>query len=101
MCRSPRLPAATRYLQRVGACFSRSDPDHARNLGDPDLAVTDLAGTGRLRDHVGDLLRVGRVAQDLHAHLRHVVDLILRTSVDLGMSALTTKALHFGDRDAA
>ena len=31
-----------------------------RHLGDPDLAVADLAGAGRVGDDVGDLLGVGR-----------------------------------------
>src|SRR3954447_13454579 len=83
---------------RVAATLSRADPDDGVDRGDPDLPVTDLAGAGGLDDGVDDLVREGVVGDDLHPDLRHEVDRVLGTAVDLGVALLAAVALDLAHR---
>src|SRR6185436_15857058 len=78
---------------RVAAALSRADTDDAVDGGHPDLPVADLARAGGLDDGVDDLVREGVVGDDLHPDLRHEVDGVLRTAVDLGVALLAAVAL--------
>src|SRR5262249_24560031 len=73
---------------RVRAGFAGSDAVDLFGRRDVDLAVADLAGPGRLEDHVHDLLDLVVVGQHLDLHLRHEVHLVLRAPVHLGVPAL-------------
>src|SRR3954449_200790 len=68
--------------------------------GDPALAVTDLPRGGRLDDGVHHARGVELADDDLDAHLRDEVHLVLRTAVDLGVPALAAEALDLADREA-
>src|ERR1700693_927034 len=87
-------------LERGVVRFAGADADHALDLRDEDLAVADLAGLGGLEDRLDHLL--GQVAAhgDLDARLGDKVDHVLGAAIQLGMSALPPKALHFRDRHA-
>ena len=82
----------------VGAPFTGAHPDHGVDGADPHLAVTDLAGAGGLDDDVDHLVDGRVVDDDLDPHLRHEVDGVLRTAVDLGVALLPAVALHLADR---
>ncbi len=63
-------------LHRVGTLLAGADAHEAADIGHPDLAVTDLAGGGGLRDHVDD-----------RVHLTVVDD-----QVDAAVDAITSAA---------
>src|SRR5689334_14025336 len=56
--------------QRVPTGLSRSDPHEALDRLDPELAVSDLAGSRRVHDGVRHLFDVGVVDHHLEADLR-------------------------------
>src|SRR5690606_17589803 len=93
---SPRIPG----LQRLRPALARADPDHRVHRNGPHLAVTDLAGLRGLDDDVDHVLGVVLLGEDLQAHLRHQVDLVLRAAVDLGVAALAAVAAGLADRHA-
>jgi hypothetical protein len=78
----------------VGPLVAGADAHDAVDVGDPDLAVADLAGGGRLHDRVDHEVDATVVDDDLELDLRHEVDLVLGTSVGLGVPALTAEAAH-------
>ena len=75
---------------RFVADLPGSDADRHLDRLDPELAVADLAGPGRVDDRVGDLLGVAVGAEHLDAHLGQEVDLVLAAAVHLGVAALAT-----------
>ena len=79
---------------RVAALFARADAHETIDLGDPDLAVADLAGLGGIANRVDDAVGGVVVDDQLDAHLRHVVDDVLGPAVGLGCGRL-------GDRSRA
>ena len=81
------------WSERIDAGFAGTDPDHVIGVGDPDLAVADLVGAGRLDDgvHHRDHRRV--VDQDLNFDLGRKRHLVLGAPVDLGMTPLAAEAL--------
>ena len=86
MASTPRSPVRTRATSSTGI--------------DPDLAVTDAAGLRGLEDDVHDRRRVHVVDEHLDAALRHEVDGVLGTAVDLAVTALATVAVRLADRHA-
>lgn len=87
-------------LNRVGIGFAGTDADGLFQVDHEDLAVTDLAGVGRLGDgldHAIELI-VGDGHVDLH--LWQEVDDVFGAAVQLGVALLTAEALDFGDGDA-
>src|SRR5918994_3358492 len=84
---------------RVGALLTSSDPDDPAERNDPDLSVSDLAGPCGACDRFDDVGEHAVVDEDLHLHLRHEVDLVLRSSVGLGVPALTAETLHLAHRE--
>src|SRR5882757_1831953 len=85
-------------LERVRAALAGPDPDGGLDRDRPDLAVTDLAGAGRLDDDVDQAFGVIILGQYLDADLGDQVDRVLGTTVDLGVSPLPTVAAGLGDR---
>src|SRR4051812_21870585 len=79
--------------ERVLSAFPGADPDDLVDRGDPHLPVTDLPGGGRLHDGVHHAGGVELADDHLDPNLRHEVDLVLRTAVDLGVAALAAEAL--------
>ena len=84
-------PAAA--TERFGPPLAGADPDDLLDGEDPHLAVADLAGAGRVDDGVDHLVDLGVVDEDLEPDLRHELDLVLRTPVDLGVTTLAPEAL--------
>src|SRR5690606_32945254 len=86
--------------ERFVAALSGADAHHLVDRQDEDLAVADAAGLGGLLDgldHLRDLL----VRHDhLELHLGQEVHDVLRAAVELGVTLLTTEALHLGHRQA-
>src|SRR5438093_711428 len=74
--------------------------NQALDRGDPDLPVADLSGLRGVDDGVDDLVGLAALADQLDLDLRKEVDGVLRTSIGLGVTALATEALDFGDRHA-
>src|SRR5439155_24766330 len=60
--------SAKMALERVIALLTRTHADHLVDGGDPDLAVTDLAGASSLHDGVGNVSRGLIGDEDLEAH---------------------------------
>src|SRR5829696_5540301 len=87
-------------LDRVGPHLARPDADDLTDVGDPDLAVADLAGAGSLDDRVDHALNLVVGDHDLDLHLRNEVHLVLGASVDLGVAALTAEPLDVARREA-
>jgi hypothetical protein len=73
------------------------DTDHARDRRNPDLAVADLPGAGGADDSINDSLDKLVVDQHLDTGLRDEIDLVLGSPIDLGVPALPSVALDFGN----
>ena len=82
------------------AGFAGTDADHLVQLGDEDLAITDLAGAGDVDDGFDDLFGDVIGNRQLEFGLGQKVDDVLGTPVQLGMPALPAVALDLGDRNA-
>ena len=84
----------------VLAHFARTDADRLLDLVDEDLAVADLAGVGGLANGLDGLLEnvVGDDGLDLE--LGQEVHNVFGTAVELGVTLLAAKALHFRDGKA-
>src|SRR6478735_10788062 len=82
---------------RIAALFARSDAHKTIDLGDPDLAVADLAGLGGIANRVDHAVGGVVVDDQLDAHLRHVVDVVLGPAVGLGVPALATESAGLAD----
>src|SRR5207249_8157868 len=78
---------------RVGPHFPGADAVHLLGRQDEDLPVTDLACPGSLEDRVHDPLDLVLVGHDLDLHLRHEIDLVLGSAVDLGGCRLAAEYL--------
>src|SRR5664279_1180786 len=92
-------PARTSFSDSEGVAATLTGPhaDECIDRGDPDLAVTDLAGTRRLVDGVDHLVGVEIGDEDVQTNLRHQVHRVLRAAVDLGVALLSPKALDLAD----
>src|SRR5205823_4221526 len=89
-----------RSLKGVCAHLAGADTDDSLDRGDPNLAVTDLAGARGFHDCVSDPLRVAVLDQYLDADLGHELHGVLGTTVDLGVAALAAEAAGLRHRDA-
>src|SRR5690606_3898472 len=87
-------------LHGFWALLAGADPDHLQHVGDPDLAVSDGAGSRRLLDRAerGVELLVGH--DDLDQDLGQEVDLHSLGAVDLDLAGLGATALRVDDRHA-
>ena len=99
-CVSDRRPSSRRVLRARRGPLARADPDDLLGLGDPDLAVADLAGPGGLHDGVDHALRSPSAHEHLDLHLGHEVHLVLGAAVDLGVAALAAEPLDVGRGEA-
>src|SRR4051812_5618481 len=89
--------SAPKASECVLPALPRADPDDLVDRRHPHLAVADLTGGGGLHDRVHDAGGVVLADDDLDPDLRHEVDLVLRTAVDLGVAALAAEALDLAD----
>src|SRR6185436_18562549 len=85
-------------LEGVWPHLAGADPHHAVDVGDPELAVADLAGAGGLRDRVHHAVHVVVVDDDLDPHLRDEVHLVLGAPVHLRVAALAPEPLDVARR---
>src|SRR5689334_14706348 len=84
----------------VWPALSGTHSDHRLDRDRPDLAVADPPGLRRLDHHADQVVGVLVLAEDLDAHLRHQVDLVLSPAVHLRVPALPAVSACFGDRQA-
>jgi hypothetical protein len=87
-------------LQRVLASFSGANPHHVINRRDEDLAVADATGLCGLSDGFYDSGDEIVFDDDFELYLRKEVHDVLRSTIELGVPALTTETLYFTDSDA-
>src|SRR6185295_5273342 len=73
-----------RGLQRRVVSLTRADANDAIDVGDEDLAVADLAGLRGLQNRFHHLVREIAADSDLDLGLRHEVDDVLGSTVELG-----------------
>src|ERR1700758_4521249 len=84
----------------IGSAFTGAHSHNGFHGADPDFAVTDLASARRLNDAVHDLVDDRVVDDDLDPNLRHEIDRVLGTPVNLGVALLPSVALDFADGHA-
>ena len=65
-----------------------------------EISVADLARRGRLAYDIESLLEGAVLNNQFNAHFGYEINLVFRSSVGLGMSALAAKALYLGHSDA-
>ena len=94
------MKESRRASERRVVGLAGADADHTIDVGDEDLAVTDLAGLGGLDDRLDDLVDEVAAHRDFDAGLGHEVDDVLGPAVELGVAALAAEALDLGDRHA-
>src|SRR5471032_2251208 len=82
-------------LNCVGTSLARADTDHLLHIAHENLAVANLARARSLDDGVDYLFRHAIVDHHFHFHFRQEVDHVLGATVQLGMTFLTAKTLHF------
>src|SRR3990167_1020860 len=87
-------------LNCVGAGFAGTDADSLFQVDHEDLAVTDLAGVGRLGDGFNHAIQLVISNGHVDFHLRQKVDHVFSATVQLGVALLPTEAFHFSDGDA-
>src|SRR5690606_26210797 len=80
------MEAMVNALHRVETALAGADPHHLIDRGDPDLAVTDLPGTGGGHDRVDHLGGVDLVDDHLDPDLRQELHCVLGAPVDLGVT---------------
>src|ERR1700712_2962104 len=83
---------------RIGSALTGTHPHHGFHGADPHFAVPDLTGPSRAHDAVQHLVGVVVLDQHLDAHLRHEVDRVLSTPVNLGMPLLPAVTLNLAYR---
>src|SRR5581483_485780 len=84
----------------VGAALPGADPYHGLHRHRPDLAVADAAALRGLHHDADQVFGVLVVTEDLDAHLRHEIDLVLGAAVHLGVAALPAVPARLRDGHA-
>jgi DNA-binding response OmpR family regulator len=85
---------------RAVAKFTGTDPQHRVDVGDPDLAVADLARARRVDNDVDDAIDISVGAQHLKTDLGDEVDPVLGAAIHLGVPALPSEATRLADGDS-
>src|SRR5665811_2301485 len=98
-CRTGRVHRS--LLDRDLTLFSGANADYFIYGRDPDLAVTDLAGTGGVGDHGHDFVGALVGHEDLDLDLEHEVDRELFAAVDLAVAVLAGVPGGLADGHAA
>src|SRR5450432_167530 len=88
----------SRGSEGASSALAGAHPNHVVNRNRPHLAVTNLAGLGRLDDHIDHVFDVIVVNQHLDTNLGYEVDLVLRAAIDLGVPTLAAVAVCFAHR---
>lgn len=84
-------------LQRIAAALASTHSDEIFDGGHPNFPIADLARIRNLENCLRDVVDRAIIDHDFDLDLRIEVDLVLSTSVHLGVPALTTESLHLGD----
>src|SRR5438067_1778740 len=84
--------------QRVIVGFAGPDADHLIDIGDEDLAVTDLAGPGIAGDGFNHRLRHLIADRHFNLDLGKKIHGVFGTAINLGMSLLPPVTLNLTDR---
>src|SRR3546814_12207176 len=84
---------------RVRTGFNGTNTINLLEIKDENLAIADLAGSGRLLDRFDDLINHVILDGNFELDLGQEIDDILGTAVELGVTFLTSKTLQFGNRD--
>src|SRR6266852_3423264 len=82
-------------LERCGAGLAGADTDDLSKIKDEDLSVPDLIRFGRFFDCLNDPIEQIVLNRDLDFHFGQKVNLVFRTTIQLGVPFLPTEALHF------
>src|SRR5580704_5668207 len=94
---SPR-PSAVAPLERDLPALIIPNPDRLIDLRDKDLPIPDRSGSSRRNDRVHRLIDHLISHDDLDLHLRQQVNLILSSTVDLGVALLPSMSPSLHDR---
>src|SRR3954468_6165353 len=76
--------------------FTRADAQHTLEIGDEDLAVTDLAGLRGTDDGLDDLVDECVLYGNFDTGLGYKINDIFGTTVQLGVTTLAAEAFDFG-----
>jgi len=82
-------------LERCCAGLAGADTDDLSKIKDEDLSVSDLIRFGRFFDCLNDPIEQIVLNCGLDFHFGQKVDLVFRTTIQLGVPFLPTEALHF------
>src|SRR5262249_15561166 len=96
------LPSADAIapLQRVTVGLAGADAHCALDAGDKDLAVADLAGLGRVGDHLDHLVDLVVVDSDVDPDLGQEVHGVFGAAINLLVALLAAVAFDLGDGHA-
>ncbi len=89
------LPSHHRFFGFAGA-----NANHARQIGNKDLAIANLAGTRNRHDRFDDGRDIRRGNDDFKLHLGQEFDGVFHAAIGVGMSFLPAKAAHLRHRHA-
>ena len=84
-------------LQSFAAAFAGPNADDFGQIGDKNLAIADVSGSGNFSDFLNGLPRVVIADDEFELHFRQEVYGILSTSIDFFVPSLTTEAANFGN----
>src|SRR5476649_698383 len=87
-------------LDCVGIGFAGTDANSLFQIDHKDLAVTDLAGVGRLGYRLDNPVKILVVNGDINLHLGQEVDHVFRAAIQLGVTLLPTEAFDLSNGNA-
>jgi hypothetical protein len=83
-------------LDGVTSDFAGADTDHGGYLGDPNFAVSNLAGTSGVGHGLNHRVHLGIINDDFETRLRGERDLVFGAPVGFGVTALAAVTLCLG-----
>jgi hypothetical protein len=95
--RSPDLSDRVGCGDRSSTGLTGSDTDRFLNGAHKNLTITDLAGVGGFHDRVLYSVQLRIVYDDLNLHFWQKIDSVFTAPIDLSVSFLASKSLHFRD----
>src|SRR6056297_2185499 len=87
-------------LERLLVGLAGADPDRLCELVDENLAVTDLAGTGRVDDGLDDALQRVVGHRQLEFHLGQEIHHVFGASIEFSVTLLAPETLDLGHSNA-
>src|SRR3990167_10578652 len=87
-------------LNCVGIGFAGTDANSLFQIDHEDLAVTDLAGVGRLGYRLDNPIKILVVNGDINLHLRQEINHVFRAAIQLGVTLLPPEAFDLSNGNA-